>query len=95
MAKNIILIPFVLLLAIAFILNTAYPASVLWGWFITPMGFGDIGLFQAAGIMTTISVFRLRVMPKRIEVSSESETKALISGFISPWILLLFGWLFI
>lgn len=57
-------IPFVVL----FMLYYAWPASILWGWFIAPLfSVPSLSPWQAVAVMLTLSLFRPRPWSKQPE----------------------------
>jgi hypothetical protein len=67
-----------------------FALSVLWGWFLTPLGLPEIGLAHAIGIALVVAMLTSR------QSDSEDKEKAferLFQGFLVPLIALLFGWI--
>lgn len=63
--------------------------SVLWGWFLVPLGVTDIGIAGAIGISFIISMFTANNSGK----VAESVTKAISTAVLTPSVILLLGWI--
>lgn len=63
--------------------------SVMWGWFLVPIGLPNIGLALAIGISATVAM-----MTHQATQSTEKSDggKALIALFVGPLLLLGIGW---
>lgn len=77
-----------------------FVASMLWGWFITPLGIPPIGALHAAGIATVISAFlgsrglRADTQTKeRTKGGTDAAAEAIVWVVLWPLVLLFFGWL--
>lgn len=75
----------------------AYVESILWQWFIVPLGVQPISLYQAAGIsFLFISFMGARGLDLKTKDTRDKQEKA-VSWFaiivFGPAMLLLFGWL--
>ena len=68
----------------------AFVLSVLWGWFVVPLGVAKIGMAHAYGlslIPTTILGVRGLYAPE------DKRTESVASALIMPAAALLFGWI--
>lgn len=61
--------------------------SILWGWFIVPLGLPPIGIAIAIGLSLTLSV----LVPAN-RSKGEDITQEILAAFITPLIALCFGW---
>lgn len=82
-----------LIVAFLLIMNAAYPASLMWNWFVSPLGLPEIGFANAAGIILTLSAFKIKAKAKKDgDDKQPSEIIALFSAAVlSPWFALLFS----
>lgn len=62
--------------------------SILWGWFIVPLGIMAITPFQGAGIMIVAAVFKMHA--RKVEFDIEY---AIIATILSAPTLLGVGWI--
>lgn len=73
--------------------------SVLWGWFVVPLGVTDIGAVEAIGLMTSISfiVYRPPDEASKQKVKEQGAGKAFVAGISTSIFISLFalgmGWL--
>jgi len=87
----------IVMIGAAFIYNTLAWGLVLykfWGWFILPVfvTLPVLTFIQALGLMFVISLFKNSTNQSiKKEYINEDVTLTLI--FLSPWIILFFGWL--
>mgnify|MGYP001575494441 CR=1 FL=1 len=78
------------------ILWSGFVTSVLWGWFIVPLGIQPVTFLHAAGIGCVLAAF-LGVRGLNLERTKGLSTRdAITMGFAAaltiPAMLLLFGW---
>lgn len=72
------------------ILLRGFVLSVLWGWFVVPLGAPEIGVASALGLAITVGLFQI------YRAREESEKEKRITGaalFVSPLMSLLIGWI--
>lgn len=65
--------------------------SVLWGWFIVPLGIASITVPQAVGIAAVVNLFRFAMESKLHENLNYKQKLAL--AVVAPAMLLLFGYI--
>lgn len=76
-----------------------FVASVLWGWFIVPLGVAPIGVLHASGIAIVVSAFLgsrgLRADHHAAENTSGHDRigEAIVWTILWPLVVLFFGWL--
>lgn len=63
--------------------------TIMWKWFIVPLGVVDIGFFHAIGIAMTISIFTQQAQKEEIDMAN-----AFLSSFALSVIALIFGFIF-
>jgi len=80
-----------LFVVVAFVLAlfTGFTISVLWGWFIVPLGVAQIGFAHAYGISLVSSVL---LSTRGVDVSGENGWRTAAIGILINLIALLFGW---
>lgn len=66
-----------------------FALSVLWGWFIVPLGLPPIGIAMAAGLMLTVSFIRSKCR----DDDGDKNYERIIHGFAAPVFALAFGWI--
>lgn len=89
--KNIKLLAITIPLGIPLIIWRGYVLSVLWRWFVVPLGVPTLGVAHAVGIATT--VYLLRKGSKREEIDREYIIRATATSIVAPATALLIGWL--
>lgn len=70
-------------------LFTGFTVSVLWGWFLVPLGLAKIGFAHAYGISLFGSVL---LSTRGINASGKGETKLIVTGIGINLLALLLGW---
>ena len=70
-------------------LLNGWALSILWGWFIVPLGAPPIGVFHGAGLGILVSLF---VRPKSTD--SDEAVALVVAAFLNPLVSLAFGYLF-
>lgn len=70
----------------------AYALSVLWGWFIVPLGAPVLELVPALGVQLVVNALMQRQPPKADPENPELLEKA-IAAVAVPAAFLAFGWL--
>lgn len=53
----------ILILAIPFVILEGFLFSIMWGWFVVPLGLPAIKLAQSVGILVMLSAFKIKVNP--------------------------------
>jgi hypothetical protein len=84
----IIATPFAIALILLLIIQQAWAISVLWGWFIVPLGLPAIGIAAAIGISTTMSAMR-----GRLKGPDDEGWKTIAKSVLQPWFCLAIGWI--
>ena len=70
-------------------LFTGFTVSVLWGWFIVPLGMAQIGFAHAYGISLLGSVL---MSTRGLNINGEGGWKTAVVGILINLLALLFGW---
>lgn len=74
-----------------------YVGSVLWGWFVVPLGAPPIGTLHSAGLACIVSLFMGKRGLDLEENSRKSTEDKLVEGLalvvMLPLVPLVFGWL--
>ncbi len=70
----------------------AYALSMLWLWFIVPLGAPVLGLVPALGVQLVVNAMLQRPPPKVDPENPELAQKA-IAVLVVPLALLAFGWI--
>lgn len=83
----IVATPFAIALVVLLAIQQAWAISVLWGWFIVPLGLPAIGIAAAVGVSVTVSALR-----GRRGRSSDDGKWALAKAALQPWFCLAVGW---
>lgn len=84
----IALTPLAIALVVLLVIQQAWAISVLWGWFIVPLGLPVIGTAAAVGISVTVSVIR-----GRRKGPDEEGWRAITMSALQPWFCLAIGWI--
>jgi|SRR5690606_6413695 len=81
-----------LLIVVAFVLAlfTGFTVSVLWGWFIVPLGVAQIGFAHAYGISLMGSVL---MSTRGLNNNDEGGWMTVAAGILINLLALLFGWI--
>jgi hypothetical protein len=85
---TIIATPFAIAIILLLIIQQAWAISVLWGWFIVPLGLPAIGIAAAIGISTTMSAMR-----GRRKGPDDEGWKTIAKSVLQPWFCLAIGWI--
>lgn len=80
--------PFAIALVVLLVIQQAWAISVLWGWFIVPLGLPAIGIASAVGISVTLSAMR-----GRRKGPDDEGWKAIAGSALQPWFCLAIGWI--
>ena len=74
-----------------------YVISVLWGWFVVPLGVASISLYQAAGITLFVNVVLGQRSINEEEVTDKLEwaLKSILAVIVIPLFALTIGYLII
>ena len=72
------------------ILLDSYVVSVLWSWFLVPLGVMAIGMAHAYGVCVLFAVVRYR--PERPDREVKDWWEPLMRGFLYPSFGLFMGW---
>lgn len=93
--KSVINALLYIVLSLLSILLTGFTISVLWGWFVVPLGVTPIGMANAFGLSVMIMFFKIRGRKDFVKdvLVEKSETRKWIEHFATPITALLFGWL--
>lgn len=68
----------------------SWAASILWGWFLVPLGAPSVTILQCWGIMLVIIMFRPRLS---LQKSDDSELVSAAGALVlAPLLALGFGW---
>lgn len=84
-----VIIAFIVLTPIVAI-NSAYPLSIVWNWFVPLLGGPTITIPIAIGLSVLIGFFRVHDYYKDHETDT---TKGVIHAIIGPWFGLLIAWI--
>jgi hypothetical protein len=85
---KIVATPFAIALILLLIIQQAWAVSVLWGWFIVPLGLPAIGIAAAIGLSVTMSALR-----GRRNGPGEKGWGSLAKTVVQPWFCLGVGWI--
>lgn len=81
-------------LMILFALNTAYPLTVLWGWFVVPFGAPALSVPQMLGVLTVVALTKgVKTGTNNKQRTTEDKVGDFVAVAIFPWVTLLCGWL--
>jgi hypothetical protein len=80
---------FFVLVAFALAVFTGFTVSVLWGWFIVPLGVAQIGFAHAYGISLLGSVL---MSTRGLNINGEGGWTTAAVGILINLLALLFGW---
>lgn len=84
---TIVATPFAIALVVLLAIQQAWAISILWGWFIVPLGVPAIGIAAAVGVSVTVSALR-----GRRKGPDDEGWKALAKAALQPWFCLAVGW---
>jgi hypothetical protein len=85
---TIIATPFAIALIGLLVIQQAWAISVLWGWFLVPLGLPAIGIATAIGISAILSALhQSRKSP------GDEGWKSVGKAALKPWFLLAIGWI--
>ena len=84
----IILLGVVLLVAASAVLR-GFVLSVLWGWFVVPLGVPDIGIAWSIGLAALISM----ITHQDVKTEDRELGVAIGIAIATPLMCLLFGWI--
>lgn len=91
MKKVLEILIFISLLMIV-VLYYGWGLSILWNWFIVPLGFPAIGWANGYGIMLVVCMFKEHELKKKI--NDNEQYKELLFGLVfKPLILIAIGWI--
>ena len=85
---TIIATPFAIALIGLLVIQQAWAISVLWGWFIVPLGLPAIGIAAAIGISVTMSAMR-----GHRKGPDDKGWKSIAMAVLHPWFFLAIGWI--
>ena len=71
---------------------SSYVMTILWRWFIVPLGVKQIGVAWAYGIWVTVALFRMSASKKSNE-DSMGPTQTLLAHAFGAAFFLLVGWI--
>jgi hypothetical protein len=90
MKTLLVVIGAIVLVTLSCILN-AWALSVLWGWFVVPLGVNALGIAHAFGVSLVAS---LLVRPHRDKTTNKEEYAAeIVKVILVPLMALLFGYI--
>jgi hypothetical protein len=79
-------------LMLLFAVNSAFPLTLLWAWFLVPLGAPSLSVAHAMGALTIISLMRgIRPTPPNRE--SKDIAGDVFATATLPWMALLCGWI--
>lgn len=70
---------------------TAYVVTILWAWFVVPLGLPVIGKAHAYGLVVLVALIRARA-PRKDEASA-SIAATIMTAILGPAVGLLAGWI--
>ena len=73
------------------IINSGLAVSILWGWFIVPLGAPQIGVAHAIGISATM--FFVKSGHVRRDNEDKKPWVTIAGFFIAPWVSVLVGYI--
>ena len=84
-----------IVLSLLSILLTGFTISVLWGWFVVPLGVTAIGMANAFGLSVMIMFFKIRGRKEFVKsvLIEKSELRKWTEHLVTPVIALTIGWL--
>lgn len=89
----ILAIPGGIALMVCGVLFSGWVLSVMWGWFLVPLGVPSIAVAQAIGISLTVSLLTKQWRPSEDDKGPKSAmTKLAAEAIARPFLALLFGW---
>ena len=93
--KSVINALLYIVLSLLSILLTGFTISVLWEWFVVPLGVTPIGMANAFGLSVMIMFFKIRGRKDFVKdvLVEKSETRKWIEHLVTPVIALTIGWL--
>lgn len=74
---------------IALTVEQGWVISILWGWFLVPIGLPAISIPVAIGIALTVSAMRM----KRVKSANDDPWETLAYAVIAPVVALSIGWI--
>lgn len=82
-------------LSLLSILLTGFTISVLWGWFVVPLGVTPIGMANAFGLSVMIMFFKIRGRKDFVKdvLIEKTEVRKWTEHLVTPIIALTIGWL--
>lgn len=91
MVLAVLIMPFLMLLILPISLWFGWAASVLWGWFVTPVfGLPQITITQAAGISLILALLRAKLASPKDETSLSVKALVII---VAPPLSVAMGWI--
>lgn len=77
-----------LILTLPVQLWSGFVLSVLWGWFVVPLGVPPIGVLQATGLTLTVDLVKLVIAPPREGTPQDYLQRWLITYLAGPLMVL-------
>lgn len=68
--------------------------SVLWSWFVVPLGAAGIDMWHAAGFAAIVTLLTHRSESEESEDTSKLWGRLIAAAVVLPLLMLAFGWLF-
>lgn len=84
---------FTLATVVANLFAASYVSSILWVWFLTPLGLPAIAMAHCMGLMCLGAAFRSSTAPRAEREDEEDGAIRALSRFMGIWFALLVGWL--
>ena len=75
------------------ILWNSWILSVLWGWFVVPLGIPAIGVAHAFGLFILVKLFHNRRLTRDEEVNEDFIVKQVLFNLFGGAVTLLMGWI--
>lgn len=77
----------------AFVILNGWVLSILWLWFLVPIGLPVISIPLAIGISSIVGVFKGYNYNRDKFESMDEAARALLQELFRPFITLMFGWI--
>lgn len=72
------------------IINAGFAISILWEWFVVPLGVKAVGISHAVGLSAT--AFFLRGTQTEYDNLQKDHASNIASMFLAPWLAVLVGY---
>lgn len=80
--------PLILVLYLVQLILEGWVVSILWGWFVAPLGLAEITIAQGAGMSLLLAVCTHQFS----NLENKQVPKLLLDAFMRPSLALLAGW---